>query len=180
MPCGGYNHSPSCECPFGNPRGSVRRVGERSKRTPSPSRGVKQSRPHTCRCGATVYGVWPCGGGFFWATSVDPLTQHICDYTRRIGKLRIGKSHARAEGWLPFQIATFTFEGTTARLSAVSIPLGLCVVEIEDADGLVFPGTPMFRQVAIDDSVVELASRDELSGELTPLQFLGRVLKDGE
>ncbi len=180
MACSGHNHRPTCNCPIGNPDHPSRQrftaPDARPRRHKSPAkRRVKQSRPKTCRCGATVYGVWP-KGGFFWAISIEPLVRHTCDYTRRIGKPRIAKSQASEEGWLPLTVESLVFERDIATLRAFSLPLGSMDVEVEDADGLAFDGTPLFRQTAIDDMTIELASRDEISGELTVLQFLGRVV----
>lgn len=126
----------------------------------------------------TVYGVWPKGRGFFWAISVDPLVRHTCDYTRRIGRPRIAQSESRKDGWLPFQVEAVVHVGDTIHLSAFAIPLGNFTIEVEDGSGMEFLGTPLFRQANIDDSTVELASRDELSGELMPLQFLGRIVSN--
>lgn len=176
MPCNGYNHRPECTCPFGNSGGSSDRTALSGPRSTRRGPGVKQSQPRTCRCGMTVYGVWPRGRGFFWAISVDPLVRHTCDYTRRIGRPRIAKSESRTDGWLPFQVETVAPIGDTVRISAFAIPLGNFIIEVEDASGMEFLGTPLFRQANIDDSTVELASRNELSGELMPLQFIGRIV----
>lgn len=179
MSCNGYNHRPECNCPFGSSGGSSGGHATLSPRRASKKpQGVKQSQPRVCRCGMTVYGVWPRGHGFFWATSVEPLTRHNCDYTRRIGKPRIAKSESRTEGWLPFQVEEAAPVGDIVRLSAFAIPLGKFIIEVEDANGLAFVGTPLFRQTTIDNITVELACRNEISGELMPLQFLGRIVSD--
>ena len=181
MACSGHNHRPTCSCPIGNPdrpsrqRSKTPYAGESEHRLP-PKRRVKQSQPKICRCGSTVYGVWP-RSGFFWAISVTPLIRHTCDYTRILGRPKVAKSQAAEEGWLPFNLVSMELVENVAKLEIFSLPLGLVVVRVEDAEGLAFPSTPMFRQAAIDDVTIELGSRNEGTGELTPLQFLGQIVE---